>query len=62
VVEAGLERLLHQQLAVDDVLERLPAGRLAGQDLGAVDLGQHRMRLHRWQAVNNTISRKAERI
>src|SRR5262249_31927131 len=39
-VEPGGERLLHQQLAVDDLFERL-GGRVARRDLDAVHLGDH---------------------
>src|SRR5688572_11333615 len=43
-VEAGFERFLHQELAVDDPFERLRAAAVARRDLGAVHLGHHERR------------------
>src|SRR6185369_2556986 len=42
-VEARGERFLHQQLAVDDLLERLGSGCVARRDLDAVHLGHHHL-------------------
>src|SRR6185436_2989913 len=37
------ERFLHQQLAVDDLFERLGSGCVARRDLDAVHLGEHHL-------------------